>query len=84
MIVDESVLRTVEKQENLHNASIYDIVDKPVNISLYFKPAILFLSALYKKKKSSLDAEILNIFKELKINIPLLEAIKQSPKCEIF
>ena len=48
------------------------------------KIVVPFLQRLLASKKGTNDQEILQIFKQVKINIPLLDAIKQIPSYAKF
>ena len=43
-----------------------------------------FPQALKTKKKAINQAEILEVLRQVKVNIPLLDMIKQLPTCQIF
>ena len=47
-------------------------------------PKPQFLHALNKPRKSNHSSEIYGIFKQVKVNIPLLDAIKQVPSYTKF
>jgi hypothetical protein len=53
--------------------------DPPLSLSSY-TPTSPFPSRLAKPKKDEQEKEILDTFRKMQINIPLLDAVKQIPK----
>ena len=60
-----------------------DAKEKEAELPLY-KPIAPFPQCLNPPKQMTPNQEILDIFKEVKINIPLLDAIKQIPSYAKF
>ncbi|XP_026437515.1 uncharacterized protein LOC113335714 [Papaver somniferum] len=70
--VDQTTSKDLNGPESAKSPSEEDIPER-----VYIPPAP-FPQRLFKKKPST-DAEILDIFKQVKINLPLLDAIKHVP-----
>jgi len=70
---DELVSKGKERVEPEH---CKEEIDSP--------PSLLFPHAMTKQRKVNHNSEIFEIFKQVKINIPLLNAIKQVPSYAKF
>jgi hypothetical protein len=68
----------LETKEDDKPSEVEDVVEK------VYKPVAPFLQRLLAPKKGIENQDILEVFKQVKINIPLLDAIKQIPSYAKF
>ena len=77
---EDEIEKEIEEEGHIHDSSEITLTPS-VPIKSNLPP---FPCKLEKMKKVEKEKEILEVFREVEINIPLLEAIKQVPKYAKF
>ncbi|XP_027182216.1 uncharacterized protein LOC113780634 [Coffea eugenioides] len=78
---DEEKIENELERENSNGADLKVLPDPVITVKTNPPP---FPSRLEKPKKQDKEKEILEVFRKVEINIPLLDAIKQVPKYAKF
>jgi hypothetical protein len=80
----EAELRKGDKEDETPSKTFHGVsFDPPLSFSSY-TPKPPFPSRLAELKEEEQGKEILDTFKKVQVNIPLLDAVKQIPKYEKF
>jgi len=83
-VIEKPILKPCEKDDE----SIYEdkegVESKQCKEKTDSLPALLFSHVMTKQRKVNHNSEIFETFKQVKINIPLLDAIKQVPSYAKF
>jgi len=83
--IEKSILEPCENDDELIYKGKEGVEPLPHKEKTDFpSPALPFPHAMTKQRKVNHNSEILEIFKQVKINIPLLDAIKQVPSYAKF
>ena len=72
------------KEKEKHSEQLEKAMDASENVSIENLKHAPFPHRLAKPKRESLNSEIYDIFKQVQVNIPILEAIKQIPSYAKF
>jgi len=83
-IIEKSTLEPCEKDDELISEGKEGVESEHCKEKTDSPPALPFPHAMTKQRKVNHNSEIFEIFKQVRINIPLLNAIKQVPSYAKF
>jgi len=83
-VIEKLILEPCEKDDELISEVKEGIESEHCKEKTYFPPALPFPHAMTKQRKVNHNSEIFETFKQVRINISLLDAIKQAPSYAKF
>jgi hypothetical protein len=83
-IIEKPILEPCEKEDELVSEGKEGIEPKHCKEKTNSPPALPFPHAMTKQRKVNHNSEIFETFKQVRINIPLMDAIKQVPSYPKF
>jgi len=83
-VIEKLVLEPCEKEDELVSKGKERVEPEHSNEKTDSPPALPFPHAMTKQRKVNHNSEIFETFKQVRINIPLLDAIKQVPSYAKF
>jgi hypothetical protein len=75
-VIEKSILEPCEKEDELVSEGKEGVEPEHSKEKTDSPPALLFLHVMTKQRKVNHNSEIFETFKQVMINIPLLDAIK--------
>jgi hypothetical protein len=78
-VIEKPILEPCEKEDELVSKGKEGVEPEHCKEKTDFSPALPFPHAMTKQRKVKHNSEIFETFKQVRINIPLLDAIKQVP-----
>lgn len=82
-VTDQQAEKTKENKGDVKPKKSREFISEIYSSSIY-DPPIFFSKRLKKSKTDNQFSKFLSIFKQLHINIPLIEALEQMPKLQRF
>jgi len=83
-VIEKPILESYEKDDELISEGKEGVESEHCKEKTYSPPALLFPHVMTKQRKVNHNSEIFETFKQVRINIPLLDAIKQVPSYAKF
>jgi hypothetical protein len=83
-VIEKPILEPCEKDDELISEGKEGVESEHCKEKNDSPPALSFLHAMTKPRKVNHNSEIFQTFKQVRINIPLLDAIKQTPSYAKF
>jgi len=83
-VIEKLILEPCEKDDESISEGKEGVESKHYKEKTDSPPALPFPHTMTKQRKVNHNTEILETFKQVRINIPLLDAIKQVPSCANF
>jgi len=78
-VIEKPILKHCEKDDESISKGKENVESEHYKEKTYSSPALPFPHVMTKQRKVNHNSEILETFKQVRINIPLLDAIKQIP-----
>jgi hypothetical protein len=83
-VIKKLILEPCEKDDELISEGKEGVEPEHCKEKTDSPPVLPFPHAMTKQRKVNYNSEIFDTFKQVRINIPLLDAIKQVPSCAKF
>jgi len=83
-VIEKHILELYEKDDELISEGKEGVESEHCKEKTVFPPTLPFSYAMTKQRKVNHNSEIFETFKHVRINIPLLDAIKQVPSYAKF
>jgi hypothetical protein len=83
-VIEKPILEPCEKEDELVSEGKEGVEPEHCKGKTDFIPALPFLHAMTKQRKANHNSKIFEIFKQVRIKIPLLDAIKHVPSYAKF
>jgi len=83
-VIEKPILEPCEKDDESISEGKEEVESEHCKEKTDSPPALPFPHAMTKQRKANHNSEIFEIFKQVRINIPLLDAIKQAPSYAKF